>query len=181
MMMKKLLAVTMALMMAAGVLAQDEQENRSSNQDGKPDMWLGGSVTFGSMSSLDFTFGPNFGLLITDNMGVGASLLFSSGNSAYAWGFEPYFRYYLPVADQFSFYGDAFFGIGGGDNNTNFDGGDYNTLDFGIRAGLQYWFVPRWSVAASTNILNYSSTNNEGEFGAGVNFSSINFALFFHF
>ncbi len=179
--MKKLMAITLALFIAAGILAQNETGDTGNRQGNKPDMWLGGAVTFGSMSNLDFTFGPNFGLMVGNNIGVGASLLFSSGNSAYSWDFEPYFRYYLPVADQFSFYGDAFFGIGGGDMNTNLDGGDYNTLDFGVRAGLQYWFVPRWSVAASTNILTYNSTDNEGEFGAGVNFNSINFALFFHF
>jgi hypothetical protein len=179
--MKKLLVFTMALFFVAGMFAQDEQEQTNENKGDSPTMWLGGELTFGSMSNLDFTFGPSFGILIGNNMGVGGALLFSSGNSAYEWGLEPYFRYYLPVADQFAFYGDAFFGIGGGDNDTDFDGGDYNWLDFGVRAGLQYWFVPRWSVAASTNILTYTSTNNDGEFGAGVSFNTVNFALFFHF
>ena len=179
--MKKLLVLTMALFIAAGLMAQDEQAQTGETKEDSPTMWIGGEVTFGSMSDLDFTFGPNFGIMVANNMAVGGTLLFSSGNSAYEWGLEPYFRYYLPVADQFSFYGDAFFGFGGGDNNTDFDGGDYNYLDFGIRAGLQYWFVPRWSVAASTDILNYSSINNDGEFGGGVSFNTVNLALFFHF
>jgi hypothetical protein len=179
--MKKLLVLSMALFLVAGLLAQDEQDQTNENKGDSPTMWLGGEVTFGSMSNLDFTFGPSFGIMVAKNMAVGGTLLFSSGNSAYEWGLEPYFRYYLPVADQFSFFGDAFFGIGGGDNDTDFDGGDYNWLDFGVRAGLQYWFVPRWSVAASTNILTYTSTNNDGEFGAGVSFNTVNFALFFHF
>lgn len=180
--MKKLFAISMALLLAVTVLAQDEQDQTSNNNgDNSPTMWVGGEVTFGSMSDLDFTFGPSFGIMVAKNMAVGGTLLFSSGNSAYEWGLEPYFRYYLPVADQFSFYGDAYFGFGGGDNDTDFDGGDYNYLDFGVRAGLQYWFVPRWSVAASTNLLNYSSVNNDGEFGAGVSFNSVQFSLFFHF
>jgi len=179
--MKKLLLLTMALLIAAGLMAQDEQEQTNENKEDEPGMWVGGEVTFGSMSDLDFTFGPSFGIMVAKNMAVGGTLLFSSGNSAYEWGLEPYFRYYLPVADQFSFFGDAFFGFGGGDNDTDFDGGDYTYLDFGVRAGLQYWFVPRWSMAASTKILTYSSVNNDGEFGAGVSFNTINFALFFHF
>lgn len=179
--MKKLLVFAMALLFGLTVLAQNEQANESKSNEKDLTMWLGGEVTFGSMSDLDFTFGPSFGILLAKNMAVGGTLLFSSGNSAYEWGLEPYFRYYLPVADQFSFYGDAFFGFGGGDNDTDFDGGDYTYLDFGIRAGLQYWFVPRWSVAASTNILNYNSVNNDGEFGAGVSFNSVSLALFFHF
>ena len=179
--MKKLLAFLAALFLVAGVLAQDEQEKTSGNEGDTPTMWLGGEVTFGSMSNLDFTFGPSYGIMVGENIAVGATLIFSSGNNAYEWGLEPYFRYYLPVVDQFSFYGDAFLGIGGGDNATDLDGGDYNTLDFGARVGLQYWFVPRWSVAASTNILTYTSTNNNGEFGAGVSFNTVHFSLFFHF
>ena len=179
--MKKLLAFTVALAIMAGVVAQDEQEKTSVNEGDKPTMWLGGEVTFGSMSNLDFTFGPSYGLMLSENIAVGAALVFSSGDNAYEWGLEPYFRYYLPVVDQFSFYGDAFLGIGGGDNATNLDGGDYSTLDFGARVGLQYWFVPSWSVAASTNVLTYTSTNNNGEFGAGVSFNTVHFSLFFHF
>ena len=131
--MKKLFVLAMALFLVAGVLAQDEQEQTTENKGDSPTMWLGGGVTFGSMSDLDFTLGPSFGILVGKNMGVGGTLLFSSGNSAYEWGVEPYFRYYLPVADQFSFFGDAFFGVGG------------------------------------------------GEFGAGVSFNTVNFALYFHF
>ncbi len=179
--MKKLLIFTMALFFAVGLIAQDEQEQTTDDKENSPTMWVGGEVTFGSMSDLDFTFGPSFGIMVAKNMAVGGTLLFSSGNSAYEWGLEPYFRYYLPVADQFSFFGDAFFGFGGGDNSTETDGGNYNYFDFGVRAGLQYWFVPKWSVAASTNILQYSSVNNDGEFGAGVSFNTVNLALFFHF
>lgn len=181
--MKKILAVTLALFFAAGVIAQDEQEqeNENNNEKSRPAMWLGGEVTFGSMSDYDFTFGPSFGLMFAERMGAGATLLFSSGNNAYEWGLEPYFRYYLPVVEQFSFFGDGFIGFGGGDYDTDTDGGDYNYFNFGVRAGLQYWFVPSWSVAASTNILEYSSTNNDGEFGAGLSFNAIQFSLFFHF
>lgn len=181
--MKKSIAFIISLFLITGALAQNqpEQETESSTRGDRPAMWVGGEVTFGSMSDLDFTFGPSFGLLFAEKMGAGAALIFSSGNSAYEWGLEPYFRYYLPVADQFSFYGDAFVGFGGGDNNTDADGGDYNYFDFGVRAGLQYWFVPGWSIAASTNILEYTSINNDGEFGAGVSFNSIQFSLFFHF
>ena len=179
--MKKLMAIFMALLFDAGVLAQEESQTESDNGKDDYKMYLGGEVTFGAMSDLDFTFGPHFGITVAKNMAVGGTLLFSSGNSAYQWGLEPYFRYYLPVVDQFSFYGDAYFGVGGGDNDTDLDGGYYTMLDFGVRAGLQFWFTPRWSMAASTDIFNYTSYDNEGEFGAGVNFNRVSFALYFHF
>ncbi len=86
-------------------------------------MWLGGKVTFGSMSNRDVTIGPGFGVMLGEKIGIGTSVPFSIGNDGYSWGLEPYFRFYIPVVDQFSFYGDAFMGIGGGDNNTALDGG----------------------------------------------------------
>lgn len=171
--MKRLLAFSLGLLLVAGVAAQDEQKS--------PRMWLGGEVTFGSMSSMDFTLGPGFGFLISDRMGLGGSLLFSVERNAYKGGFEPFFRYYIPVAEQFSFYGDAFVGINGGDNNTEFDGGNYFTFSAGTRAGLQCWFTRRWSVAASTNIIKFSITDGNASFGGGVSFNSVVFALFFHF
>ena len=178
--MQKLLTIAMALFMVSAVMAQDEQESKSSSGD-SPSMWLGGEITFGSMSDLDFTFGPSFGLMLGERIGAGATLLFSSGNNANRWGLEPYIRYYIPVADQFSFYGDGFLGVGGGDNATDVDGGDYNTLDFGARIGLQYWFTPQWSLSASTDVLSYRSRNSNGEFGMGANFNMVNFAFFYHF
>jgi hypothetical protein len=177
--MKKLLAFAFGILLVTGVAAQDEQGTNNNNSGDSPAMWLGGQVAFGSMSNMDLTIGPNFGLMIGERIGVGGVLTFSSGNNAYAWGIEPYFRYYLPVADQFSFFGDAFVGFGGGDNQTDIDGGDYFDFSLGARVGLQYWFTPKWSVAASNNVFIYNS--NDGEIGLGLIFSSVNFSLFFHF
>ena len=178
--MKKILAFTIGILLVTIVVAQDEPENNSSDGD-SPKMWLGGEVTFGDMSNRDFTIGPSFGIMLNTNMGVGGTLIFSSGNNSSAWKIEPYFRYYIPVVDKFAFYGDAFVGIGGGDNDTSADGGEFNTLDFGARIGLQYWFTPKWSLAASNNVLVYNSTDGNGEFGAGLSFNTVNFSFFFHF
>ncbi len=180
-MMKKLLVITFCLLLMTTVIAQDEQETKSSGSGDSPTMWLGGEVTFGAMSNRDFTFGPSFGIMLNDKMGVGGTLTYSSGNNSNAWGIEPYFRYYIPVVDKFAFYGDAFVGIGGGDNDTSDDGGEFNSLDFGARVGLQYWFTPKWSLAASNNVLVYNSTDGNGDFGAGLSFNTVNFSFFFHF
>ena len=173
--MKKVVALTISLPLAVTISAQDESSGDS------PKMWLGGKVTFGAMSARDFTRGPSFGIMLNDNMGVGGTLMFSGGNNSNAWNLEPYFRYYIPIVDKFAFFGDAFIGIGGGDNDTSADGGDFNTLNFGARAGLQFWFTPKWSMAASNNVFIYQSTNGNGKFGAGVDFSTVNFSFFFHF
>jgi hypothetical protein len=173
--MKKLLILLTALLLVSSVSAQEE------GSSGIPNMWLGGELTFGSLSSRDVTIGPHFGILITDQIGVGGILTFSTGNNSNYWALEAYGRYYLPVADQFAFFGDAFILIGGGDNNTTNDTGDFNLFDIGARVGMQYWFTPRWSLAAGTNILLYESTNGDGEFGAGASFNVVNFSFFFHF
>lgn len=178
--MKVLLNCLIGLLFTSIVLAQDNQENTDNSAD-SPAMWLGGQVTFGNQSGRDFTFGPSFGYMINDRMAVGGSVLYSGGNNSNEWGIEPFFRYYLPVVDQFSFFGDAFIGIGGGDFNTGADGGEYSTFDFGVRAGLQFWFTPKWSMAATTNVFNYQSTDNNGDFGMGINFHLVNFSFFFHF
>ncbi|MEN8158253.1 MAG: outer membrane beta-barrel protein [Bacteroidota bacterium] len=176
--MKKLFAFAFSLLLAMTVVAQDEQKSSSGDS---PSMWIGGEVTFGNMSARDFTIGPSFGIMLNDQMGVGGTVTFSSGGNSNAWNLEPYFRYYIPIVDQFSFYGDGFIGIGGGDTNTGIDGGEYSTMDFGARVGLQYWFTPRWSVAASSNVLVYNSQDGNGDFGAGLDFSAVNFSFFFHF
>ena len=180
--MKRFLTCTLGLILVTAIIAQDDQGNSSSSSSGNsPNMWLGGAALFGNMSNRDFTIAPVFGIMINDKMGVGGTLVYSSGNNSNAWGIEPCFRYYIPIVEKFSFYGDAYIGIGGGDNDTSVDAGEFNTLDFGARIGLQYWLAPRWSLAASNNVFNYSSINGNGDFGVGVNFNSVNFSFFFHF
>ncbi len=179
--MKKIFVLILGLFLVSFVSAQSEAGSGGSNSGNSKRMWLGGEVTFGSMSDRDFTFGPHFGIMINDNMGVGGTVVFSSGDNSNSWGLEPFFRYYLPIVDRFSFYGDGFVGVGGGDSNTTVDGGEFNTFDFGVRVGMQFWFTPSWSIAASSPVLIYRSTDGNGTFGAGVNFNTVNFAFFFHF
>jgi hypothetical protein len=171
--MKILLSLSLALILVASVAAQDDGESNK--------FWIGGKAAFGAMAAQDFTIGPSFGLMLTKVIAAGIVPTFSGGNNTSAWNIEVHGRYYVPVVESFSFYSDAFVGLGGGDIATNVDGGEYNTLDFGVRAGFQYWFAPKWSVAASSNVLLYTSSDGDGEFGAGVDFSAVNFSFFFHF
>ena len=56
--MKKILVLAMALFFTVGLVAQDEPEQTNDNKVDSPTMWVGGEVTFGSMSDLDFTLVP---------------------------------------------------------------------------------------------------------------------------
>ena len=185
--MKKLLLIVAGLLLMINVQAQDENGDASKTHDHGHGhgMWIGGSAGFGSLASggYDYTIAPSWGMMINDNMGFGVTVEYSGGNDQSYLGLIPYFRYYIPVTDNFKFYGDGFVGYSSWDNDTTVDGGDGDNLNLGVKAGLQYWFTPKWSIAASTNILQYDTDNGkgEGEFGVGVDFSAVNFSLFFHF
>lgn len=179
--MKKLLTFALAAIFALTVNALNGQEVNNNQNSATPGKWIGGGITFGNLSGRDFTIAPEFGMLFKDNMGIGGRIYLSSGDNSSAWNVQPYFRYYIPITDKVSFYGDAFIGIGGGDRSTGIDGGEYSTLDFGVRAGIQYWFAQRWSITASNNVLVYNSTDGSGDFGMGIDFNSFNLAFFYHF
>jgi hypothetical protein len=171
--MKKLFGVLLALFLLASVSAQESETYHK--------MWVGGEVTFGSLSDLDFTFGPTYGYMLTDQWAAGGTLVFSTGNNANAWGLEFFGRYYLPLATKLKVFGDPFLRFGGGDSDTTTDGGEYNIFDVGARIGLQYWFASSWSFALYNNVILYDSRDGNGDFGAGVNLNQVNISFFFHF
>ena len=182
--MKRLLLIVGSLLLMINVQAQDAPKTHDHGHG--HGMWIGGSVGFGSLanSSYDYTIAPSWGMMFNDNMGFGLSLGYSGGNDKTRLDLTPYFRYYIPVTDNFKFYGDGFVGYSSWDNDTTDDNkGDGDDLNLGVKAGLQFWFTPKWSIAASTNILQYDTDNGEGdgEFGIGMDFNAVNFSLFFHF
>jgi len=125
--------------------------------------------------------------MFNDNMGFGLSLGYSGGNDKTRLDLTPYFRYYIPVTDNFKFYGDGFVGYSSWDDDTTNDDDKHegDNVNLGVKAGLQYWFTPKWSIAASTNVLQYDTKdrkdNGDGDFGIGIDFNTVNFSLFFHF
>lgn len=187
--MKKLLLIAAGLLLIINAKAQEQpkKEKKSSS----PTMWVGGEVGFGNMANYkytnpDYLIGPSFGMMIGESIAVGGTLVFAGGNNSSAWEIDPYFRYYLPITDKFSFYGDGFIGVGGGDDDSADDTkGEYSFFGLGARAGIQYWFTPNWSLAASTNVLTYDSKTVEGnskdDFGIGASFNTVNFSFFYHF
>ena len=178
--MKKLITIALLAFMVASVSAQ-AGKSRS--------MWLGGRATFETSSEItNIVIAPSWGMMLGDQFGLGATVRFYTGSNSYGIGFDPYVRYYIPVSDQFSFYGDAYLGIQLGDESTNFDGfGIYADLSLGARLGLQYWLTPSWSIAASTTIFGITSKAYEQDTEAttrtrfGINFNSVYFSLFWHF
>lgn len=135
---------------------------------------------------------------------------YTSGASTYegttktmGWTAMPFFRYYFAGAGNFRFFGDLYVAIGGG--KTNYETTEpgitasevkNGTFGAGLRPGFQYWFNEKWSMSSSIAILGFNSRTDDkgGKDAAGkstevkssqldlnVNFTSINFMLYYHF
>lgn len=174
--MKRILVVSMSLFFMAVVMGQDSD----FEDDKSRGMWLGGEVGFGTMAQggSDFTLGPSFGLMLGDRLGAGITAVLSTGNNTTSWSLDPYARYYVPVIDNFFFYGDGFVSIGG----SSTDGNGEAYFGLGARIGAQYWFTPSWSMAASSNVFTYySDASNHAGVGLGLNMNALSFSMFWHF
>lgn len=137
----------------------------------------------------------------------GTEYVSNSGTNKYTstsngYSISPFFRYYMG-SNKFKFFTDFGFNFGGGsttdkDNNTATpdETSEYSEFGMGVRPGIQYWLTNRWSIASTVGGLGYSSRTDKdatidsdgnladsktSSFGLAVDFSLINFSLFFHF
>tara|TARA_R110002050_G_scaffold300786_1_gene472678 strand:+ start:16662 stop:17309 length:648 start_codon:yes stop_codon:yes gene_type:complete len=183
--MKKVLLITVGLLLSIGMQAQDTAPNSTQG-------WIGGTGGFNaggikdenddtkSVSTFKYNVGPSFGYMLDNDMAVGINMLFYADNSILndsmksetaqtGFTFQPFFRYYFAVNTNFKFYGD--FSVGFGQGTTTYSditgitkeskNGKFNA---GITAGAQYWFNSNWSMASSIGLLGYSQyTSNVGE------------------
>ena len=176
--MKNILPILFGILLFANINAQ---ESASS-----PTMWIGGVVAYTDDNSA-YTIGPTFGTMLNQNMAVGGTLTLMGSDAGSGWNIEPYFRNYWPISDNFAFYGDAYFGIGGGDDTKNNDDtGSYSKFSVGARPGIQFWFTQNWSIASTVGIVSYESKKYENdeastEFNLGIDFSAVNLSFFYHF
>ncbi len=168
------------------------------------------SVKDGATAS-NFIVGPQYGMMFKDNLGGGVNLNFAFGttkandasnttNKINSWEVVPYLRYYMGESNL-KFFGDLYVGVGGTTTKVESDvdlaNGEFTSSDFkvGLAPGMQYWFNDSWSVVSSIAVLEYKSAktkSGEGAYAAtpestvsdfqlGVDFTRINFGLFYHF
>ncbi len=163
-------------------------------QDNK--MWVGGAISFGSTDDgapdrlMEWEFSPQWGMMFNENLGAGVELSIGGWKRGDAddirWMVMPYARYYMAVTDNFKFFGDALIGFGGNTAATS-----ETAFRVGVRPGFQYWFAPKWSMAATFGFLGYDKyemknpagdvEGSENGFGLDLDMSDINFGLYFHF
>lgn len=163
--MRKVLLLMMVAVLSMGAIGQ-EKESKG--------MWVGGGFGFEGGDNSSWNLSPQWGMMLNENMGVGVNLTFSDD----PWSVEPYFRYYLGVTDNFKFFGDGAIAFGGGDN--------YSLFSIEMRPGVQYWFHPKWSLAAATPLFSFESVDHDqtGQSSAtffGLDGTDLSFSLYFHF
>jgi len=111
----------------------------------------------------------------------------------------PFVRYYKSLGDNFSLYGEFAIGIGSGkysedhsDATLNPSDEEFSTFSLGIAPGIQYWFGNKWSINAQWGALQYSTRTDKDQapdgsdektnnFTIGLDLSSMNFGLNYHF
>ena len=163
--MKKTVVTVLMCMLFIGAMAQKESKG----------MWVGGGFGFDGGDNDGWNFSPQWGMLFNENMGVGANLVISDND----WLIEPYFRYYLGITDEFKFFGDGALAFGGADT--------YSQFRIQIRPGLQYWFTPKWSFAAATNLFSYDSINyndnraDDSTSFFGLDATNLTMSIYYHF
>jgi len=177
-------------------------------------MWLGGTAGFmtnnekDGFSSSAYMFGPQVGYMLGEKAGVGINLNFNgstvnsndnqeSVTKMTGWTIEPFFRYYFAGTGDFSFFGDAKVGFGGG--NTTFSEKDeedlkstYSNFGINLAPGVQWWFNESWSMNASVGVLGYNSETDNTDldkefqtttnsFGLIAGFNTLDIGLYWHF
>lgn len=198
--MKKVLLSAVAILTFSFANAQEEATT-STGGFAKGDMFLSGSVGFGSekmdeTSVNQFTVAPKAGYFITENIAVGVGLSFGNGNvkddgdkvaenkslSAGVFG-----RYYVKTSGFAPF---VELGVNYGTTNTEFSGTivdgslapagsgeDFNTFGVQVAPGFNYFVSDKFALETSVGILGYSSSKEDVSGAESVN--SFQFGLDF--
>lgn len=198
--MKKVLLSAVALLTIGFANAQEEAA-ATTGGFAKGDMFLSGSVGFGSETTGDqkdnmFTIAPKFAFFVSDNIAVGAKLGYTSSktdngsadatNSEFAAG--AFGRYYMTPASQFSLFAELGAEISSYDNEYGFAAGKGNGFGVNLGAGVSYFVSSNFAIEAGWAGLGYNTTkpdvsgaDSTNTFGLMMDLSSINFGLVYKF
>jgi len=177
--------VVVVMIVAVFALSTKAQEKVSKG------MWLGGTFGFtsGDTDGTDvssYKIGPEWGMMLNDDFGAGVNVLiygedYGDGTQN-KWQITPYVRYYKGISDNFKFFADGGFAVGGGD--------EFSMFQIGVRPGIQYWFNSDWSMAAKLGFLGYTKVTNQKDtpseyeydkFILDMDMSTFDFSLYYHF
>lgn len=206
--MKKIILSAIAICAFTVANAQDAKD--SSEGFAKGDLFVTGSVGFGSDKTGDekissFNFSPRLGYFVSENIAIGAELSFGSETDDDGAGTEVktnsfnggvFGRYYFTPSAKFSPFANLGLGFGSNKVTTDIASGGINTsfeakektFNVGLGIGFNYFLSPKWALETSWAGLNFDSNDNGGDgdektnsFGLNANLSSINFGVLYKF
>ena len=175
--MKKLVIVMLCLFTTASLKAQTESGNIFVGADlgfsNTKTEALNGNATFLYLRTSSINLRPQFGYFIADNFALGTSVDFQStreedidGNLTLSNQTQllPFARYYFPMTEQFSIYGQGSIGVGFSKseiivNDATILEQDGFILSVGLSAGLAFFPTEKINVNLGFRVLNFESTN----------------------
>ena len=153
-------------------------------------MWLGGGLGFSSekankdaKSVNTFTFTPEFGYKVADDIAVGIDLSYESkssdGTTFSAFGVAPFVRFTAATWNQVSLFFDGYFAY------TSYNKDRGNKIGVGIQPGIAYTPTDAISFVAKLGNFGYSKYSDKAGGGSrvdlGFNTAAVTFGVYFNF
>ncbi|MBW3519427.1 porin family protein [Flavobacterium sp. NKUCC04_CG] len=198
----KKIVLSVAAVFAFGFAAQ-AQEVESGFGYSKGDVFLSGSIGFGSSKYTDgaykdnsFSFSPQAGYFVNDNIAVGLKLGVSNSKVTITENSDAvkvnelsigaFGRYYFTPASKFSLFGQ----LGVDYTNVDMKTRDVKADGFGIELapGVSYFLNSNFAIEATWGLINYRSVKEDTDgaetsssFNAGVDLTNIKLGLVYKF
>jgi hypothetical protein len=147
--------------------------------------YVGGGVSFSKSEIANektsvFTFSPEVGYNINDNLSLGATLSFTTQEDSYTeYSFEPYVRYTFFKSGNFSFFAESFVAVGSMDIEND---SSHFLWGAGISPGLSCNISKRLTAVAHVGVLSYMDCEDVLQnTTVSLDCSDISFSLYYNF
>jgi outer membrane protein len=200
--MKKIFLFTVLVIFTLNINAQGEDETNNDSNYGwsKGDMYISGSVglwsqKFGEEKENQFNIMPQFGMLVTDHIAVGAQVGYMSYKSEFdgtttdesnTFMIGAYGKWLCMPENRFT----PYLGVGLNYLSENDKQNDvkYSGIDVGAGAGIIYGLNEHFYLGANYALLSYSTLKADTDgaeslntFNIGLDWKQLNFSLAYRF
>jgi outer membrane protein len=198
--MKKLLLSALAVCAFTFSNAQETETTEGTVGFAKGDMFVSGSVGFGTTSTGDakgtsFEIAPRAAFFVSDNIAVGAKIGFASmkadngsvdTDDMQTLSLGAFGRYYVTPASKFSLFAEL--GFNYNSNDDKLADWKYNTIDVAVGPGVSYFLSDAFAVEAGWGALGFETNDNGGDgadastsFGLNLDMEDLTFGLLYKF
>lgn len=196
--MKKLLFT--AAIAVLGFTSVNAQEDTTVGGFEKGDVFISGTVAFGTESTGDFsadafTIAPKAGFFVSDNIAAGLKVGYTSltgdndgtdTRDVNEFSVGAFGRYYFAPANQFSLFTELGVDYFSGDDKLADVG--YDGFDVAFAPGISYFVSKNFAIEATVGVLGYSTSEvdvdgaeSTDNFNVGLNFEDISFGVVYKF